>query len=129
MKDDSQFCWSAKEPVPKNGPRKRKKHSKSPKLGVDNRGLSLLEIYLLILKVLSEWDSLTQEQTMEKAGLNLASPKKYLSFLVRLGLLLEGAFGSKTCFSITPKGLNVVAYFRLMDDKSVFFGSSIVRID
>ena len=53
---------------------------------VGNRGLSKLETYLLIMKVLGDWDSLTQKQIMEKAGLNLVSPKGYLAFLVKLDI-------------------------------------------
>jgi predicted transcriptional regulator len=83
-------------------------------------GLSKLEKYIAILKVLDSWGSLSQKQIMQKAELNLASPKEYLSFLVRLDLVREENIRTKTVYSITTKGQKLFAYFGLRDDKRIF---------
>ena len=92
--------------------------------------LSRMEKYLAVIKVLENWDSITQKQIMSKAELNLASPKEFLNFLVNLDLIIEKTLGNKTVYSITLKGQKLCEYFRLDDDdESIFGGTKITRID
>ena len=92
--------------------------------------LSRMEKYLAVIKVLENWDSITQKQIMYKAELNLDSPKEYLNFLVNLDLIIEKTLGNKKVYSITLKGQKLCEYFRLDDDdESIFGGTKITRID
>ena len=91
--------------------------------------LSRMERYLAVINVLENWDSITQKQIMSKAGLELASPKECLNFLVKSGLIAEKKLGGKTVYSITDKGQKLCEYFRLRDDEALFGGSKITRID
>jgi predicted transcriptional regulator len=89
-----------------------------------------MEMYLAVIKVLDNWDLITQRQIMCKADLlNVSTPKEYLSFLVNLGLIVEKTLGAKTVYSITEKGQKLIKYFRLKDDESIFGGTRIHRID
>jgi len=92
-------------------------------------GLSRMDMYLAIIKVLNNCDSITQKQIMRKADLNLVSLKEYLNFLVKLDLIREKTIGTKTVYSITNKGQRVCTYFRLKDNNSIFGGTRIMRID
>ena len=94
-------------------------------------GLSRLEKYLTVIKVLESWDSITQKQIICKADLNLALTKEYLNFLVKLDLIIEKTIGNKKVYSITERGQRLCNYFRLNDDDSdsVFDGTKITRID
>jgi predicted transcriptional regulator len=97
--------------------------------GANALGLSRMEKYLAIIKVLNNWDSITQKQIMHKADLNLVSPKEYLNFLVKLDLIREETLGTETSYSITHKGQRVCTYFRLKGHNSIFGGTRIMRID
>ena len=92
-------------------------------------GLSRMEKYLAVIKVLENWDSITQKQIMCKADLNLALPKEYLNFLVKFDLIIEKTLGKKTVYSITDRGQRLCKYFRLKDDEAIFGGTKITRID
>jgi len=91
--------------------------------------LSRMEMYLAIIKVLDNWDLITQKQIMCKADLDVATPKDCLSFLVNLGLIVEKNLGTKIVYSITEKGQKLIQYFRLQEDESIFGGTRIHRID
>jgi predicted transcriptional regulator len=97
--------------------------------GANALGLSRMEKYIAIIKVLNNWDSITQKQILRKADLNLVSPKEYLNFLVKLDLIREETLGNKTSYSITYKGQRLCTYFRLKDNNSIFGGTRIMRID
>jgi predicted transcriptional regulator len=97
--------------------------------GTNALGLTRMEAYLAIIKVLNNCDSITQKQIMSKADLILDSPKEYLNFLVELDIIVEKKIGDRTVYSITPKGQKVCTYFRLKDNHSIFGGTGIMRID
>lgn len=88
---------------------------------------SRMEKYLAIIKVLDDWDSITQDQIMRKADLKATTKKEFLNFLIKLDLIEEKTFGNKRTYSITDKGQRVIKYFRLNDDKAIFGG--LTRID
>ena len=92
-------------------------------------GLSRLEKYLTVIKVLESWDSITQKQIICKADLNLALTKEYLNFLVKMDLIVEKKLENKIVYSITERGQKLCTYFRLNDDYSIFDGIKIARID
>lgn len=88
-----------------------------------------MEKYLAVIRVLDNGDSITQQQIMRKAGLNLVSSKECFNFLVRFDLIREKTFGPKKVYSITDKGQRLCTYFGLDDDNSIFDGTRIFRID
>jgi predicted transcriptional regulator len=92
-------------------------------------GLSRMEKYLAIVKVLEDWNAITQQQIMTKAELNLASPKEYINFLVKLNLIKEKTHRNRTVYSVTPKGHRLCTHFRLTNDLSIFAKTRIIRID
>ena len=82
-----------------------------------------MEKYIAIIKILDNWDSLTQKQIIHKTDHNLVSPIEYFNFLVKLDLIRENkSLGAKTEYSITEKGQRLSSYFRLRDEKSIFVG-------
>ena len=92
-------------------------------------GLSRMELYLAIIKVLNNESPLTQKQIIHKTKLNLSSLKECLDFLVELELVLEEKIGNKTVYSATDKAQKLGKYFGLDDDFSIFGGTHITRID
>ena len=92
-------------------------------------GLSRMEMYLAVIKVLENWDSITQKQIMCKADLTSGAPKEFLNFLIKLDLIMEKSSGNKTVYSITDRGQRLLQYFRLKDDESIFGGTKITKID
>jgi predicted transcriptional regulator len=92
-------------------------------------GLSRMETYLAIIKVLIDEGLITEKQIMSKAELNLSSPKEYLDFLVGLDLIVKKKIGNKTVYSSTDKAQKLCRYFKLDDDFSIFGGTNITRID
>jgi len=92
-------------------------------------GLSRMEIYLAVIKVLDSWDLITQKQIMRKAHLNVSAPKQYFDFLINLNLITEKTVGNKTVYSITEKGQKLCRYFKSKNDESIFGGTKISRID
>ena len=98
-------------------------------------GLSRMEKYLAVIKVLENWDSITLKQIKSKAGFNLALSKENLNFLIKLDLIIEKTLGNETVYSITERGQRLSKYFRLKDERarvaadSMFYEAKIVRID
>ena len=88
-----------------------------------------MEMYLAIVKVLSNEGPITQKQIIRKAGLNLSSIKEYLNFLIEFDLVVEERIGNKTVYSPTEKAQKLYKYFNLDDDFSIFDGTNINRID
>ncbi len=66
---------------------------------------------------------------MEKADLDLESPKECLDFLVQMDLIVEKNLGNKKVYAITEKGERVFNYFRLNDESPIFGSSKITKID
>lgn len=91
-------------------------------------GLSRMEMYLAVIKVLDKGDSMAQQQIMRKAGINLVPSEEFFNFLVRLGIIKEKIRDPKVTYSITNKGQRLCAYFGLHED-SIFSGTGIFRID
>ncbi len=58
-------------------------------------GLSRMEKYLAVIRVLENGDSITQQQIMRKTELNLISLKECFNFLVKFDLIREKTIGSK----------------------------------
>ena len=114
--------------VAKN-PRKFEGPNRILMMDVEKRGLSKLERYLFLMNALANWNSISQKQLTHMDALNLVSKKNYLTFLVKLNLVTETTVGNRTEYSITPKGQRVCIYFRVMKNKSIFFGTRIDRID
>jgi len=92
-----------------------------------------MEKYLAVIKVLANWDSITQKQITCKADFNSSLPKEYLNFLVKLDLIVEKTLGTKKVYSITDRGQRLCKYFELNDNDddndSIFDGTNITRID
>lgn len=88
-----------------------------------------MEKYLAVIGVLDNWDLITQKQIMEKADLDLESPKECLDFLVQMDLIVEKNLGNKKVYAITEKGERVFNYFRLNDESPIFGSSKITKID
>ena len=55
--------------------------------GTNNWGLSKMEMYLAVIKVLDKGNSMAQQQIMRKAGINLSVSKEFFNFLIRLGII------------------------------------------
>ncbi len=91
--------------------------------------LSRMEMYLAVIRVLDQGDSITEQQIIRKAGLSLVLSKEFFNFLVRLGIIKEKTVGTKLVYSITDKGQRLCVYFGLDDDNSIFRGTGIFRID
>jgi predicted transcriptional regulator len=96
--------------------------------GRNNLGLSRMEMYLAIIKVLDKGDSMAQQQIMRKAGINFMVSKEFFNFLIKLGIISEHNLGPKKMYSITVKGQRLCTYFGL-DDDPIFSGTGIFRID
>jgi predicted transcriptional regulator len=96
--------------------------------GANNLGLSRMEMYLAVIKVLDKGDSMSQQQIMRKAGINLTPSKEFFNLLIRLNIIGEKTLGTKIVYYITVKGQMLCAYFGL-EDNSIFSGTGIFRID
>ena len=88
-----------------------------------------MEKYLAIIRVLDDWDSITQKQAIHRAGLEILSSNEFFNFLVKLDLIIEKNLGPKKVYSITEKGQRICTYFGLDGDDSIFDGTGIFRID
>jgi predicted transcriptional regulator len=74
---------------------------------------SKLEMYIDILKVLSQRGPLKLTHIMYKANVNCSVLKKYLDFLIQQNLVEERTAGKKrVVYAITQKGITVLKYFR-----------------
>ena len=95
--------------------------------------LSRMEKYLAVIKVLDNWDSITQKQIMSKAALNLDSPKEFLNFLVNLDLIIEKTLERKKYILSHRRDKSYVNISDQIihddDDESIFGGTKITRID
>ena len=78
-----------------------------------NMRRSHLEIYVEIISVLAQKGPLKLTRIMYKANLNCTVLKEDLGFLVKRGLVEERTIGkAKTVFAVTQRGINVLKYFR-----------------
>ncbi|UCB61441.1 MAG: ArsR family transcriptional regulator [Candidatus Bathyarchaeota archaeon] len=74
---------------------------------------SKLEMYIDILKVLSQRGPLKLTHIMYKANVNCSVLKQYLDFLIQQNLVEERTAGKKrVVYAITQKGITVLKYFR-----------------
>lgn len=74
---------------------------------------SKLEMYIDILKVLSQRGPLKLTHIMYKANVNCSVLKQYLQFLMRQNLVEERTVGKKrVVYAITQRGITVLKYFR-----------------
>jgi predicted transcriptional regulator len=74
---------------------------------------SKLEMYIDILKVLSQRGPLKLTHIMYKANVNCSVLKQYLNFLIQEDLVEERTVGKKrVVYAITQKGITVLKYFR-----------------
>jgi predicted transcriptional regulator len=87
-----------------------------------------MEQYIAILKVLDGGESKTKKQIVRKAGLHVI-PKEFFNFLVKLDLIQEVPSDSKTFYIITEKGQRICKYFGSDEDREIFGGLGIFRMD
>ena len=74
---------------------------------------SKLEMYIDILKVLSQRGPLKLTHIMYKANVNCSVLKEYLDFLIQQELVEEKVTGkTRIVYAVSEKGLNVLKYFR-----------------
>ncbi|MDG6222405.1 MAG: hypothetical protein IAX21_11655 [Candidatus Bathyarchaeota archaeon] len=74
---------------------------------------SKLEMYIDILRVLSQKGPLKLTHIMYKANVNCSVLKEYLDFLIEQELVEEKTVGKKRIvFVVSEKGLKVLKYFR-----------------
>ncbi len=74
---------------------------------------SKLEMYIDILKVLSQRGPLKLTHIMYKANVNCSVLKQYLDFLIQQNLVEERTAGKKrVVYAVTQKGITVLKYFR-----------------
>lgn len=74
---------------------------------------SKLEMYIDILKVLSQRGPLKLTHIMYKANVNCSVLKEYLDFLIEQELVEEKTVGKKRIvYAISEKGSKVLKYFR-----------------
>ncbi|MCW4022696.1 MAG: winged helix-turn-helix domain-containing protein [archaeon] len=74
---------------------------------------SKLEMYIDIIKVLSQKGPLKLTHIMYKANVNCSVLKEYLDFLIQQELVEEKTIGKKRIvFAVSEKGIKVLKYFR-----------------
>jgi len=74
---------------------------------------SKLEMYVDILKVLSQRGPLKLTHIMYKANVNCSVLKQYLEFLIQQNLVEERTVGKKrVVYAITHRGITVLKHFR-----------------
>jgi len=74
---------------------------------------SKLEMYIDILKVLSQRGPLKLTHIMYKANVNCSVLKQYLEFLIQQNLVEERTVGKKrVVYAITQRGITVLKHFR-----------------
>jgi predicted transcriptional regulator len=80
---------------------------------------SKLEMYVDILKVLADNGLLKQTNIMSQANLNSNILRDRMSFLIKYQLIEEQTIKKRrTVFAITQKGINVLRYFRELEQIS-----------
>ena len=73
---------------------------------------SKLEMYIDILKVLSQRGPLKLTHIMYKANVNCSVLKQYLNFLIEQDLVVERTVGkNRVVYAITQKVITVLKYF------------------
>jgi len=88
------------------------KHRNTRQRGLNMRR-SKLEMYIDILKVLSQRGPLKLTHIMYKANVNCSVLKEYLDFLILQNLVEERTAGKKrVVYAVTQKGITVLKYFR-----------------
>jgi len=75
---------------------------------------SQMEIYIDILKAVAEGKK-KPTHIMYRANLSWTRLKKYLDFLISQDLLLEKNNDGSTVFALTPKGKDVIGYFKRIE--------------
>jgi predicted transcriptional regulator len=81
-----------------------------------NMRRSKLEMYVDVLKVLSQRGPLKLTHIMYKANVNCKVLKEYLDFLVGHGLVEERIVGKRrVVYAITQRGVTVLKYFRELE--------------
>jgi len=74
---------------------------------------SKLEMYIDILRVLSQRGPLKLTHIMYKANVNCSVLKEYLDFLIVQELVQEKTIGKKRIvYDVSEKGIKVLKYFR-----------------
>jgi len=77
---------------------------------------SKLEMYVDVLKVLSQRGPLKLTHIMYKANVNCKVLKEYLDFLVGHGLVEERIVGKqRVIYATTQRGVTVLKYFRELE--------------
>ena len=77
---------------------------------------SKLEMYVDVLKVLSQRGPLKLTHIMYKANVNCKVLKEYLDFLVGHGLVEERIVGKqRVVYATTQRGVTVLKYFRELE--------------
>ena len=78
-----------------------------------NMRRSKLEMYIDILRVLSQRGPLKLTHIMYKANVNCSVLKEYLDFLIVQDLVQEKTVGKKRIvYDVSEKGIKVLKYFR-----------------
>jgi len=75
---------------------------------------SQMEIYIDILKAVAEGKR-KPTHIMYRANLSWTRLKKYLNFLMNQDLLQENLNDGAVVFSLTPKGKDVLGYFKKIE--------------
>jgi predicted transcriptional regulator len=78
-----------------------------------------MEMYLAVIKVLDNAGALAQQQILRKAGITTDVPKEFFGLLLKLNIIKEIKYGSKTMYSLTEKGQRLHTFFGLDDDRSI----------
>ena len=74
---------------------------------------SKLEMYIDILRVLSQRGPLKLTHVMYKANVNCSVLKEYLDFLIKQDLVEERIVGKRrVVYAVTQRGITVLKYFR-----------------
>ena len=74
---------------------------------------SKLETYVAILSVLAQRGPLKLTHIMYKANVNCSVLREQLDFLIKQNLVQERIIKKeRTVFAVTPRGINVLKYFR-----------------
>lgn len=77
---------------------------------------SVFEMYIDILKVLAQHDSLNLTHIMYRANVNCSLLKKYLDFLIKQNLVEKRPFGKRRfVYTITERGLTALKQFRELE--------------
>ncbi len=80
-------------------------------------GLSRLELCIATMKVLAVQGSAELTQIVRKTDFGLSEPEEHLIFLVKMGMIRQRAANDKIVYSITTKGMRVLAYFKEVNEK------------